>query len=313
MPIHHRRNRTWRRAPRRGFILLITLLIIVWATCILTGAARRSTLLGMQANEARNDLQRRWGSLTCRRLLLPRAPYMLSNTSDPFAIRADARPITIQLILGNIAYELRLADEDAKYDVNRALARDSVPNVRRAVQRLVSRTPADLQAVLRPPPFWQPSFGAPFRSWSQVFRLEQLPPSSQARALSAATSDLTCWGSGKLNITMASDDALRAVAASVSSDLLGRRLVQTRQQVAREGVLTVARLLAPIELRSEQYDAFEQVLGDQSQRYSLWMRGSSPTQQWYELHVAEVVVPPPDKTGRRSAAAVAKPMVSFRW
>lgn len=73
---------------QRGFALLLVLLVLVVAATVLAGAARRSGQQALQAAWNREDLQVRWGSLSCRAALLPRGKDLLAASAawqDPTA------------------------------------------------------------------------------------------------------------------------------------------------------------------------------------------------------------------------------------
>ena len=64
---------------RGGFVLLMSLMLIVLAALLLAGLARHSLSVGSQSYETRQELQRRWGTMSLSRAVLYRADQVLNE------------------------------------------------------------------------------------------------------------------------------------------------------------------------------------------------------------------------------------------
>lgn len=104
-----RQRRTYRR---RGYVLLIVLMVLAIAGAVLAGVCRMSLERALFAERAQADLQRRWGVLTCRTVLLPKAEAALSSSGS------HASEVRGNLHLGGQAFSLVFGDEQAKANVN---------------------------------------------------------------------------------------------------------------------------------------------------------------------------------------------------
>src|SRR4051812_5359020 len=104
-----------RRRPEqsRGYVLLLTLLMLAVAAAALAGACRTALRKAVLAARAQEDLQRRWGVVSCRAALLPKAERVLASSPDRTA--AEAR---LDVTLGGRPITLVFGDEQAKANVS---------------------------------------------------------------------------------------------------------------------------------------------------------------------------------------------------
>src|SRR5215203_6677879 len=104
---------------RRGYILLTTLALLVLSSTLLVTLARSSIQRSLEARQSTEDLQRRWGQISCQRALLPHAENILINQE-----KLHRRPFPIyraSVQLGMQQFDLVLADEQSKANVNAVL------------------------------------------------------------------------------------------------------------------------------------------------------------------------------------------------
>src|SRR4051812_49740737 len=104
---------------RRGYILLTTLALLVLSSTLLVTLARSSILRSLEAKQSHQDLQRRWGQISCQRALLPHAETILLNHEKRYQRPFATLSSTVQL--GALEFNLTLADEQAKANVNALL------------------------------------------------------------------------------------------------------------------------------------------------------------------------------------------------
>jgi len=291
-----------RRARRDGYVLLMTLALLVIAALSQTGLARRSLLAALEANQARADLQRRWAATSCRQLLLEQAEEILIGLEDAQHSRRPKWPAPkesrAQFTLGGFAIELVLADEDAKANLNALYARKP-GQVRLMLMELVR---SSLVPELRPDTSPEAKLRRRwFSSWGQVFNIASVlsTPGGWQR-LSEIAAEVTCWGQGKPNIRRASDRIVETAAATVVSRDVARKLLEARRRT--EGDLLLADLLAGLDLKRIDQVKLRGVLGDRSSCHSLRMALGDGRRQWYYLWIA----------GDRAASSPAG-VQSFSW
>jgi hypothetical protein len=268
---------------------MVLALLLVCALC-LTGLARRSLESGEQVATAQTDLQRRWGVLSCVRTYLPLAQDLLEGESAKLPAEARTWPmpssVAAEFDLGELHFSVLLADEDAKVNLN-AVCRDDSDGPRTAAS-IVEQSAAGVDGLavnVQPLPTESVVNRASvaFRSWGQVFEsTDSAGPGEFAARLRDATRAITCWGSGRLNIQRASDEAIRLVCSNkVAPDIVGKLIARRREP----GVTGLAGVISQLGLRAADRGTLERLLTDHSSRYSLWILVQSPRRSWATLTV----------------------------
>jgi hypothetical protein len=270
-------------------LVMVLALLLVCALC-LAGLARRSLESGEQVATAQTDLQRRWGVLTCVRTYLPLAQDLLESEAAKLPAQARTWPlpssVAAEFDLGELHFSVLLADEDAKVNLN-AVCRDDSDGPRRVAAIVEqSATGVDGLAVhVQPLPSESVVNRASlaFLSWGQVFEpTDSARPGEFATRVREATREITCWGSGRLNIQRASDEAIRLVCTNkVAPDIVGKLIARRREP----GVTGLAAVLNQLGLRDGDRGTLERLLTDHSSRYSLWILVQSPRRTWATLAV----------------------------
>jgi len=273
-----------RALPKRGgYVLLLTLGIIALASIALAGLARHSLNLATSAGQAADDLQRRWGLLSVRHVLVDRTNEILeAQVPDELAsLPPWPKPaqVSASFLLGDQQFTVTLADEDAKVDLNTIYTRKRdrlLPAIRR-----LSRGAQFAAPDVRLTP--NAGSGTPFTSWGQVFELASLPNEKNASvALVSIGDEMTCWGSGRLNLRRASDAAVREIASLALPAKEVGELVQNRKNWGGQGV---EELLDELELKRPQYLAARRLLGTESRNFSLWVEIEDGQRNWSYLYV----------------------------
>ncbi len=285
------------RPSRAGFVLVVVLVLIAVAGLSMAGFARRSLELAREAADAQEDLQRRWGTISCQRVVLGQAEDLL-NSVVPVSATGEApwpwlARVEGEFTLGGLRFSVLLSDEDAKVNLN-ALAR-SGPNQRRRVS-LVARQSAGMagfEVLARVPESNERNRPEVyFRSWGEVFDLSGRSDRSEgARRLRDATTEITCWGSRRLNLRRASDQAVENVCeGDVPPDVI-RKLLTERRAL---GITKLEDLIARLDLKTKDQMALRRLLSDVSKCHALWLSVQSPRREWVTLSV--------DRPGPGSAA-----------
>ena len=100
---------TCRRHPSRsrGYVLVMTLALLVLCATMLVTVSRASMRHALAARSAQEDLQRRWGALSCRKAVLQNAEALLSAAEarhkKPIPVLATA------VRLGDVEFEFAAA------------------------------------------------------------------------------------------------------------------------------------------------------------------------------------------------------------
>jgi hypothetical protein len=181
------------------------------------------------ARLAADDLQRRWGAISCRQAILPNAEHLLAEREAHVHQTTPTMRATVQL--GAYAFHLVIADEQAKANVNEVLSSTDRSTAEDRIRRALSSTGASASLRLRPAtislaPTTQPLL-LPISGWGQV--IDAANPSQvvslEPRPLPSDL--LTCWGDGRINIARASAPAI-ALAAPRMLQTDVQHLVQAR-------------------------------------------------------------------------------------
>jgi hypothetical protein len=274
--------------------LLVVLAVLVLMVTALASLSSLSLDRALAAGDAKIRLQQRLGAASIERALLPRAATIFQRLDETAAENGPARsgaPRQLRgaFTMGGVTFDVLLADEDAKLNLNRVYHRTGLERTAAIVTELVGPAAARavrLQAQTPPQPqaFEEgdaaeaeagdlPALPRAFRSWGQVFDLARLRATTGSQAaLPAATGQLTCWGSGALNVRRASDAALRAAAGCVLSRAGAGRLLRRY----RDNPTLSLELLIEREAKTEiERRGLRKLLGETSNHFSLWLDASA--------------------------------------
>ncbi len=300
-----------KRSCHQGFVLLIVLVAIIIVGVALTRSARQTAQASIAAIDAHSVMQRQWGIESLQRALLPAASQLFeisdrSTRKQRGKQQAFPSIMSDRVVLGKQTFDLLLADEDAKanlntiYDAGKERAcQQAIKDLTgligiRSMRLLPSRTSAAVvdakqssqeSSSLSPTTTTEENFSSrrpkslAFRSFGEVFDIVQIHQlAGDDRELAKLTRQITLLGSGRLNVFRATDDSFLAVCKSVVQDGQAKRLLEK----VRETSLSEIRLIleATISDPSDR-QRLEPLLGDSSTRFSLWIEstnGKSRTQ-----------------------------------
>jgi len=284
-----------------GFVLLMTLVLLMMAVVALAGMAHRSIIAALDSRTAVEDLQRRWATTSIRSALLKRIGKLLDRAergevengelSERY-LNAPIAQLHVSCTLSGMDYELVLTDEQAKLNLNRLLKRDDRAKVRSIVRRLTDRSnsanekPAALTLLTGTVGADDPGKrGALPRigSYGQIFTgasPERLIGGEKTAGLAA---DITCWGDGKVNLRRARDQVVRyACGGDVQHDVV-RELLEERN---RNPYRRLSAILGRIdEIDEKQKAAVRRCLTDKSTCHGLWIIARGNQRSWHSLAV----------------------------
>ncbi len=303
--------------PKRGFVLLMVLVAIIVVGVAMTTSARRSLQASLAAAEEHRSLQRRWGMLSCQRTLLPAAASIFEvsdlNTRrernrERGSQRAFPSILESRIQLGGQTFDLLLADEDAKANLNAIYDAGGERECEQAIRRLTgpmeSRTArlmptrksqstlatqqakrTDLQSTDQTTKTNNSSenLGLSFRSWGEVFDLVQLNRlAGEDRQLAKMTRNLSLHGSGRLNVFRAPDETLLAVCGAVVQDGLARRVLANLRETS---LGEIGLILERTVTNAEDRNALRTMLGATSSSFSIWIEATDGNSRQQRLAI----------------------------
>jgi len=307
---------------RKGFVLLMVLMVLAIAAAVLAGTARRSGRAAIEAAGVLRDLQVRWGAASCKQFMLDHTEQLLARRNASCASGRSRSEKRFAVRLGGIDFELILCDEQAKPNANVIAARFAAQGLQAALSNLQARRRNVLRTLPQPgtgqrtlllrSQLHTPSGSAkptgPARGpamTAQVTTVAQLPQAvpvlyesydqlfelhhpSQLLAgrdeQSALTLPVTCWGDGRLNFKVAGVAAMRAVLG----DLLSEQQIRQLHEFASEKPnCTLAEALGALKLDHERAAVVSAYLTDTSRCFALWVIAHGRTRNWYRLYVID--------------------------
>lgn len=286
----------------------MVLFLLSVAAISLAGVARRSLESADEAATAQADLQRRWGVLCALRLYVPAADALLEGEAKKLSSQGQGWPlpasISSEFVLHGLQFTVLLADEDAKVNLNAVFRQgpDGASQVAAVVGQLAGTDGAALQVQPIAEDGTKQNSTA-FHTWGQVFDLTQDVSSGDAACrLRDQTREITCWGSGRLNIRRASDQAIRLVCQDkLGPDVVGKLLSLRREP----GIKDLDDLLSRMALRIEDRALLERRLTDRSTRHSIWILVRDRKRVWAMLAI--------DRGGGSAGGQNGAPQDTFTW
>ncbi len=261
----------------------MVLVVLALAGSLLGICAHRTSRRALAAGVQERRLQRTWGMRSLDTACLARAEAILIE-----ADREDRPPpaaVHRRITLGNTTFDLVVADEQAKANVN-ALAAERGREAIRASAGALSAGRWILQVVPRPVREKTGEIRSPqvlFASLEQVFA-----DVSPADLLGTGpdrpgpAEDLTCWGNGKVHVRRAPPTVLREMLTGALSEYQVHRLCLLREELPDAGL---EELLGRLELESEERDRLRKRLTQDSNCHSLWIVARGRTRDWHRLIV----------------------------
>ena len=293
-----------RPSTQRGFVLLMTLVLLALAAVVLVDLSRRSVRRAVQATHAQAELRHRWAAASARAALLTR-PEAVLEQAPPSESGAPAIAAARIIHLNGTPHLLRLSNEQAKANLNTLFLHEGRSDAARAAAALTESVPDTGRISLAPDPRASielspeappPSPGSPQRilqagpipldgslrplsSWAQVAPdavpeaifglpadLSRLHALKTAVDPSAANRALTLWGDGRLDLAHASRGAAEAVLQPVIGRAKLQRVLKAR---AEQPDAAPAAWLDAAELTQEERAAVMPRVAGESACYAL--------------------------------------------
>ncbi len=272
------------RLVDRGYVLVMTLVLLALMVLALTGTVRLSLRRASEAQLAQQQLQHRWGMLSCQHTLLPRTEEFLS--SQQLIKQRPLASVRRTIQLGGTSFELIFADEQAKANANVLLQRRGKQNAERILRELLIGSPLAGRLQLRPFEPQRPARTALplIGDYGQIIEFTGIESLLQGDEGQSLAGQITCWGDGRLNFRRASEQALRSLACP---PLDSGRVQQMLNLRATSPQLSLSQVLDRMQLSTFQHSAAEASLSEGSGAQSLWIIVRSPRRSWYRLAIQQ--------------------------
>lgn len=292
---------------RRGYVLLVTLGLLVMASTLLVAVGRVAVRHSTDARLAVQASQRRWAFESARTAVLPYAAQALATAEENE--RRPAPRVRADVRLGDLAVTLVIADEQAKANVNELLRREPLETAENRIRVALDGTLSRAHVRLRPAPAYltqatpeiPPAMHLPpVSGFGQI--LDDLSPGMLRPSTGDGPTDrLTVWGDGGLNLLRADRSAMRAVLMPTFTALQVERIV-----AAREAAFNPRRESSPLKPMPQTGDAVAMLLERagaaeapraklaltaRSTCHSLTVRLRDGRREWYDTHVLDEADP----------------------
>ncbi len=289
------------RRQRKGYVLLAVLAVLVLMITVLASLSKLSLRRALAAADAQVRLQQRIGMWSIESEVLPRMGTVFERLETEIVESGSGRKVPSQIrtavSFGGVTYDVLLADEDAKLNLNRIYHIAGRQETQAKAQELLGPT---LAATLRLAPATSPqgndllqsatrssdqdsddrddtgsatSVPRAFRSWGEVFDLNALSVAvGDDAALPNATVDLTCWGSGTLNARRASDEAIHLTITCVLPKAAADRFLKRYREDPQTAIAVLIQSETKVEIQQAQ---LKQLLSESSTYFSMWIDASA--------------------------------------
>ncbi len=273
-----------RRSTKRGFALVLVLLVLVLAGSYLGLAAHRSGKAALAAASAQEELQLKWAFLSARAAALPAVERLLEEQ-----LAISGRPAStarVDLTLNGRQLTIVAGDEQAKANANMLLERHGMRSLIDTLRSLQADQREALAVEPRPaaePPAnlisrWPQRFAA----LGQLFAPGKRMSVPQMKYDSCVNQHITCWGSGAVNILRADALVLRATLGDLLNENEIDQLLKWRLDNPQG---TVDAAMESLEIEKKRRESLRRLLTSRSYCHSIWLVVRSGSRDWQRLYV----------------------------
>ncbi len=317
-----------KRSRQSGFVMLMTLVLLLMAVVALAGIAHNSLNEALQTRSDLRELKRRWAVTSLRMTFLGRVESLLDeaerrrNKKGEPAENRLSRPrarISIECRLADIDYEIVFTDEQAKLNVNKLLETDGRGEAQSAIRRLVDSsgvtygrgTKVNLRTRTGSDNYSKRGRKLPeVGGYGQIF--QNVPPGLLVgrKRHPGLVSNITCWGDGKVNLCRAP----AAVVKQICEDKLDERVVSALLvERQRDPYRQLEAMLTKIDdVNENQRKKIRQCLTDRSGCHGMWVIAHDKQRAWYTLAVG-VSSAPADSREENGGYRIIEQWYEFSW
>ena len=237
--------------------------------------------MAMLAVGEQEQLQLRWGSLSCRAAALAQAETILAQQEETSG--APQPVVTGDADLGGLRFHLVIADEQAKLDVNR-IQNDLGSGVLMETLQKVQATRRDALAVDLSPHADATKGGRLYSSLEQVLAVRHPSQLLQAgQEPESISSDLTCYGVA-VNLARVKPSVLAVALQGVLNDSDVAKILALR---AKQKSITLADVYTALKLPQSRQAKLSGRVADRSRCHSVWVIAYGRSRPWYSFSAAE--------------------------
>jgi hypothetical protein len=303
---------------RRGYVLIVTLGLLVLAATLMTAVAQTAIRQASAARSAKSELQRRLGVRSIGLFVLPTAEQRLQAAEA--RLKRPTAILVNRVVLGAQSFVVVTSDEQAKANVSTMLDRANPGAVEAELRRSLSgNAAAELKLRLEPiepraphpqtAPTTQSAFFSTISGFGQMFNRLPVSELMNPRAVEQSpASILTCWGNGAINIRSAPEAAMRLMLAARISPVDIARIIAARDNqlagkspaVSQASSVSGATPTAAAAGASAPVDPLRRLLTSAgvapsaagqmmlgSSCHSVWIIAQSNGRQWYHLYIRD--------------------------
>lgn len=267
----------------RGYVLLLTLLLLAMMATGLAGMARRSHHAILEANRSEQEIQREWLSRSAESVL-PAAEKILTQNSKNVSRPSDN--LVLIYALDNHHVSLSLSDEQAKANLNALWKRSDPAIVRATAQTLATSVGFTEELNLRPLGTFEVVAAGSRADWPVFGAYEQLFPSGaiqqeihKASIDASVIGVITLWGDGRLRIERADPAVLHAVLFPLLSpsqiqqlsDVVRYPVSEDRKPPVGPSTTSIIYRVG-LELTDRQQELLSKLVTDESKCFSVRLR-----------------------------------------
>lgn len=279
-----------RNRSQHGYVLVMALLLIAFAGSVLAVMARRGIFEASDITDTQQQLKHRWAAYSLEKSILPQAKQIMEKIyeKDPPEDQQPMATSNLEIQLGSTTYQLTLADEQAKANVNLILnIKGNTTDTAQAIRNLMTEINiSNIPKIALKPYKWDKNPDiAQVHTFDQVFT-NIVPDTffSNDPDKTEAIDVLTCWGSGQLNFHTASPEVLKIIC----HPLLGRGQIEkiiTQRKSNPEIKLNKA--LTDAGVSKKQIPKILKRLTEDSTCYSLRIQWQNERKVTYRLSIAQ--------------------------
>jgi hypothetical protein len=286
------------RRRRGGYVLLVTLGLLVLSTTLLVAVGRAAAHHALAARLEQSELQQRWGVISCRSAILGSAEQILVSQEQQQKRAVPQYRATLQL--GGDQFTLIVSDEQAKANLNLMIDQFGAQGTEDRLAQSLTGTGLLNHLRLRPSVYADdPATTRPVAFPQLISGPGQVFDSVAPELLLSPLQNLTCWGSGALNVMRADQTSMRSVLAPALTRIEISSLIGARDKIMKLSVdLHLAASAAP----AKNTDAISSLLAQakidnkvrnrlslttRSACHSLWIIVRDSRRAWHSLSVSD--------------------------
>lgn len=270
-----------KKTRNKGYILLTTIFMVVIVAVALDGLCRKYLDKTIQVHRQAENLQLRWGTLSITKALTPNIESLLQN-----AEAESNEPIFQQrheLTLGDCRFDIVIADEQAKFDVNQFYIKKGLRSTSQALRNIIySRS---LIPIIELTPTleheMQDEKSRPFTSYNRIFPDIEVTELLPILPDEPATMEcITFFSNGRMNFLRAEEEVLSAYCEPelTNKDIQG--LVKLRSEIPG---ISLSKAMSKLDLSAEKIKKAKALLTDKSSVHSILCTATAKNnRRWIE-------------------------------